>query len=450
MDFDLETSIEESSSLMEVVNEQNKIIKALFTADELEKQYRAQGYSEAQIQQFHEGWMDKVKGAASSVGKGLNKLNPLKNKGTTVGDKVKNTAGGAWEWIKKMVAKFINWCKKIWLKISNLWNNDASLLEKYSDELKNATFEWTVPIATGTDASRVRFANKKDEEDYDEKRSSQFDNDMSRMGKAVGDALHLKIFGNIGDYFKRSRAAVKGVTYLPPDKFVPNHEKTFRNAAAVLRETKIDTGTAQKKGKYTEFKAFVDNIKSNTVINDTITKAKASAAERSVERPGEVSGYIAYLNAVSTLNLKLAKAAHSEARRAIIKALAVVRKLDKNEAAQILEQQLVDVQYMYESLIMEADEVDKVINDSIDVKSSDVNLSDVNLADSDFGSLSDDPNKLVYDKDCYSQDVEMGDENIAGTVDIDPFDTTDKPVSGSQTKAMESALNELLDFDLTY
>ena len=357
MDFDLdlmETSIDnEVSSLEQTYENNNKILEAVLVADKLEKQYRMQGYSEAQIQQFHEGWMDKVKGAAGSVGSGLNKLNPLKKKETTMGNKVKGAAGGAWEWIKKMVAKFINWCKKIWLKISNLWNNDASLLEKYSDELKNATFEWTVPIATGTDASRTRIANKKDEEDYDEKQPSQFDKDMSRMGKAVGDALNLKIFGNIKDYFKRSKASVKGVTYLPPDKFVPNNEKAYRDAAAVLREAKIDTGTAQKKGKYTEFKAFVDNIKSNTVINDTIAKAKASAAVREINRPGEVSGYIAYLNAVSTLNLKLANAAHSEARRAIIKALATVRKLNKNEATQILEQQLIDIQYMYESLIDE-------------------------------------------------------------------------------------------------
>ena len=121
MDFDLdlmETSIDnEVSSLEQTYENNNRILEAVLVADKLEKQYRMQGYSEAQIQQFHEGWMDKVKGAASSVGSGLNKLNPLKKKETTMGNKVKGAAGGAWEWIKKMVAKFINWCKKIWLKI---------------------------------------------------------------------------------------------------------------------------------------------------------------------------------------------------------------------------------------------------------------------------------------------------------------------------------------------
>ena len=42
MDFDLTTSIEESASLMEVVNEQNKILEAILVADKLEKQYRSE------------------------------------------------------------------------------------------------------------------------------------------------------------------------------------------------------------------------------------------------------------------------------------------------------------------------------------------------------------------------------------------------------------------------
>ena len=388
MDFDLTTSIEESASLMEVVNEQNKILEAILVADKLEKQYRMQGYSEAQIQQFHEGWMDKVKGAAG-------KLNPFKKKETTVSDKVKNAAVGAWEWIKKMIAKFVNFCKRVWLHITTFLNSDKKLLEKYKDELS----------FLGRATSTVKI----------------------KMPKIVTDST-IRPF------------------VLPRGS---SGAESYRKAAKELESAQIvNTEYELSYGQLVKYLNTLEKMKdSQKGLQDAIKSVKEKEA---ASNPEHAKAYISYLNAKLKNSIKLCKAGHSALRKAIIQGIAKRRGIASNESAQILEQQLVDVQYMYESLIMESDEVDKVIDDSIDVKSSDVNLSDVNLAGTDFGNLSDDPNKLVYDKDCYSQDIEMGDENIAGTVDIDPFDTTDKPISGNQTKAMESALNELLDFDLTY
>ena len=91
------------------------------------------------------------------------------------------------------------------------------------------------------------------------------------------------------------------------------------------------------------------------------------------------------------------------------------------------------------------DEVDEVIASAIDSKDAqgieDVNHADTAVKDSD---VSDDPTKLVYDKlDCYSQDTSIGDENTAGTVDIDNDDTDETVVSGSETKATaESTLTK--------
>jgi len=85
--------------------------------------------------------------------------------------------------------------------------------------------------------------------------------------------------------------------------------------------------------------------------------------------------------------------------------------------------------------ILEAaeDEVDEVIASAIDSKDAQ-GIEDVNHASTavkDAG-VSDDPEKLVYDKvQTYSQSTDIGDEKVAGEVDIDNDDTDATVKSGN-------------------
>ena len=95
--------------------------------------------------------------------------------------------------------------------------------------------------------------------------------------------------------------------------------------------------------------------------------------------------------------------------------------------------------------ILEAteDEVDEVIASAIDSKDAqgieDVNHASTAVKDAD---VSDDPEKLVYDKvQTYSQSTDIGDEKVAGEVDIDNDDTDATVKSGNETPQVnESAM----------
>ena len=95
------------------------------------------------------------------------------------------------------------------------------------------------------------------------------------------------------------------------------------------------------------------------------------------------------------------------------------------------------------------DNVDDVISSAISSNDAqeitDVNQAGTEVKDSD---VSDDPEKLVYYKvNTFSQDKEMGEENVAGTIERDIDSDTDTSVaSGNETKAaVESAVEETLD-----
>lgn len=89
------------------------------------------------------------------------------------------------------------------------------------------------------------------------------------------------------------------------------------------------------------------------------------------------------------------------------------------------------------------DEVDEVIQRAVDTKDA-MGITDVNMADTSLGSnLSDDPYKLVYDKDYYG-DENLGNEKLAGTVDNSPVDdavTHTVVNSGNQISASEATLS---------
>lgn len=87
------------------------------------------------------------------------------------------------------------------------------------------------------------------------------------------------------------------------------------------------------------------------------------------------------------------------------------------------------------------DQVDDVIDAAMSGDAEgigDSNLAGAEVKDSD---VSNDPDKLVYDKtDCYSQSVDQDEVKADGTVDVDLGDTDTSVGSGSETAAAEAAL----------
>ena len=82
------------------------------------------------------------------------------------------------------------------------------------------------------------------------------------------------------------------------------------------------------------------------------------------------------------------------------------------------------------------EEVDSVIKSAIDTDDA-MGMEDVNHASTSIldNNASDDPNELVYDKDLYSQTVQMGDERTSGSVDNSP---TDDAVTSTQVESLLS------------
>ena len=82
------------------------------------------------------------------------------------------------------------------------------------------------------------------------------------------------------------------------------------------------------------------------------------------------------------------------------------------------------------------DEISDVIDNAINSNNAQ-GIEDVNRASTEVlgAGVSNDPNKLTYDDDCYSQEYEFGDENIAGTVDANIVGTSTNVASGNETKA---------------
>ena len=91
------------------------------------------------------------------------------------------------------------------------------------------------------------------------------------------------------------------------------------------------------------------------------------------------------------------------------------------------------------------DQVDDVIDKAMSGDAEGVGDSSVapeNVKDAD---VSDDPDKLTYDDDCYSQTVEEKDVEPAGTVDVELGDTETKVDAGPETSATEESVQMTAD-----
>ena len=125
MDFNdqLDIALENSSNninennILDLYNKQNALLEAVFKAEDLEKQYRYQGYTEAQIQQFHEDWKAQVKDKW---------------------DAIKEESNGVVGTIKGWVQRVIAWLKSFFTKAANAVENDDEFIKKYRSDLLSA------------------------------------------------------------------------------------------------------------------------------------------------------------------------------------------------------------------------------------------------------------------------------------------------------------------------
>ncbi len=88
------------------------------------------------------------------------------------------------------------------------------------------------------------------------------------------------------------------------------------------------------------------------------------------------------------------------------------------------------------------DEVDGVIDAAVNSDDAqgieDVSQADTAVKDAD---VSDDPEKLVYDKvQSYSQSTEVGDEKVAGEVDVNNVDTDTEVKAGNETPQVNESV----------
>ena len=96
-----------------------------------------------------------------------------------------------------------------------------------------------------------------------------------------------------------------------------------------------------------------------------------------------------------------------------------------------------------DELLREAaeDSVDDVIDKAMSGDAEGV--GDTNVA-SDYvkdADVSDNPDKLTYDDNCYSQGVDVSDTDVDGTIDTQIGDITTQVNRGAETSAIEAALS---------
>ena len=93
------------------------------------------------------------------------------------------------------------------------------------------------------------------------------------------------------------------------------------------------------------------------------------------------------------------------------------------------------------------EEVEEVMDAAIEDNNAQ-GIERISKAKMDSGSVTGDPDKLTYDKNCYSQTNKIGTENIAGTIGLDAGTDTKTTISmGNPTKAVEELAFEYFSRD---
>ena len=294
---------DETTELMERVQSQSRIIEAMMRAHELENQYRAQGYSEAQIQQFHESIMDKMK---SGWDKGKEKLG-FKKEEEKKG--VMSRIGGG---IKAAWNAVITWLKKIWYKMVNFFRSDEKFLKTYEADLKkNASQFQDIKIT--------------------------FTKDPRLIGQSM-EGITYQSSDNYEDLIKKVPETYKKLH----DDFTEDTVKAFGGVDRIISVFKLC-------GEMKDFK-------------EAINKLEKSANDTNVSDNDKKQKYLKYIKAIMSERLKYRTKLHTACRQALYKCLAVMKKSSKNEAMMLIEQVEINSNYLVESLLLEGEQLDRLID----------------------------------------------------------------------------------------
>lgn len=310
------------------------------------------------------------------------------------------------ELFKKLVAKIKAIIHNFVAKIRGLYMKDKDLVKRYwktvtdkKDRLDKLEIKWRnktdkYDSVTKFDAEITFDENVKYSDDEWERVSTYLSNDVKAESLSEYHKEALKTafeeekvvkLGEVGgineimDYLNKYETVIKS--------FETNSKKITDKLAAKVKEYETKASKA-----------------SNTASADTTNKEKADEYESANHTYEMAKAYQSAQLAIIDIAMKANTIMYKQNKAAFMKA--VVANKDKlKESAEYL------------NAVAEAEEqkVDDVITTAMsDEEISDLSAATVDVKDAD---VKDDPDALTYAPDCYTQNADMSDEDVDGTVD---------------------------------
>ena len=422
-DFNLDTGLYEA--MYEQSQMELKILEAMVKADSLSRKYRASGiYSESAIQAFNEEAKTKIGKAISGI------IGTIRKKIIEWWKAFKTWASGIINKIKTKYAekKAAKAAKKV----------DAAGNKEMNDVIdRNLNVEVTWPVKkidwVSAANSMLSFINDVYTVDTVNKMVDNIkngDGDTNEIYKKVKDKAdkYLSIVADVDSFFATKAlkdipeirngglaklVADKDVQINKMDGIINSCEKRFAQAEKDFDSA--SNGDEFYRGEASCFLAY------NKELIGALQALKAVAAK-------ELAAYREVSVRINTLRFEestlYVEAAMYEAFMAPSTSDYDLYSAEgiKRFAAAKLEAAMGEI----------SDVIDQAIGSS-----NAQGIENVNLAGTDVlgAGVSNDPNRLVYDDDCYSQGGTFGDENIAGYVDANIAGTSTSVARGNETKA---------------
>lgn len=314
-------------------------------------------------------------------------------------EKKKGFGGKAWDKIKALFDKFITWCKKIWITIRNAFAKDENFIKRYKATLTDSKnqekfvgTEFECPDDFQLVEPTWGTAKSRGEEYINQMLTDVNNREIKAIPHKVGDSGW-----SVNDIIQKFEAAGK-------DKSADQANKEAENA--------------KKEGESDK---------------NLVTVASLFAK---------------WLLAWQKLKVKFAQKRHATLKSVLIKCISksknVAEKSQQESAIQsFIESGNIEVDYAIESVLIEADEVDDVIDKALD---NGMEVDDVNHASTEVltGDASTDPFALDYEKtNSFSQTVDMGGEGDAGTINAEIGDTTTNVKNGNETPSVKEESAQL-------
>lgn len=414
-DFNLDTGLYEA--MYEQSQMELKILEAMIKADSLSRKYRAQGiYTEAAIQAFNEEAKTKIGKAI----RGLIKL--IKDKITTW-----------WGTFKSFVTRVID---KIKAKFSNadVKQTDNRIKSNLHIEVKwpAKNIDWVKMATSMHDFIMTEYSD------------NNIKSNFASVGAGNNDQLLDKLNSKADKYFavmadEDSFFTTKKLGDLPEltngglKKLIADKEAQVKKMGDIINkaigclddfERKTTDGTVEDTG-LRGYMAYISGA--NKCLFDAMKKMQKIAKD-------ELGCYL-YID--GRLNAK-ALGPHTEQESAILYAEAAMYEAFMAPSTSDYDLYSAEGIKRFAAAKLEAamGEISDVIDQAIGSNNAQ-GIENVNLAGTDVlgAGVSNDPNRLVYDDDCYSQGGTFGDENIAGYVDANIAGTSTSVARGNETKA---------------